>query len=453
MIRLLAIALWLASSAYAYGQTVQSYAGGSGAGVAASQSGTWTVQPGNTANTTAWLINVGAINGVTPLMGNGVTGTGSQRVTIASDNTAFSVNANAGTNLNTSLLALESGGNLASVVTQLGAVAVSPTANTVQDRLKTLNTTLGSPFQAGASIGNASFGVSGTLPAYAAIPAFKVDQTTPGTTNLVALAANQSVNVAQMNGVATTMGNGIAGTGVQRVAIASDNTAFPVNATLSAETTKVIGTVNQGTSPWVISGTLTANQSVNAAQFGGTNVSTGAGAGGAGIPRVTISNDSSLAANQSVNHAQVAGVATSTNTGVAGTGTQRVTLSNTDPCASPDIAKSSKAISVTSAATTSLVAVSGSTTVYVCGYSFTIAPSATSADTAAFEYGTGAACTSPTLLTGTYGNGDLTSAAPVTHVTYGGAFTAFKSASSAGICILTAGTAVNVQGVLTYIQQ
>ena len=33
-------------------------------------------------------------------------------------------------------------------------------------------------------------------------------------------------------------------------------TAQPVNATLSAETTKVIGTVNQGTSPWVISGNV-----------------------------------------------------------------------------------------------------------------------------------------------------------------------------------------------------
>lgn len=38
-------------------------------------------------------INNAQINGVTPLMGNGTTGTGSQRVTIASDNTAFSVNA------------------------------------------------------------------------------------------------------------------------------------------------------------------------------------------------------------------------------------------------------------------------------------------------------------------------------------------------------------------------
>jgi hypothetical protein len=64
--------------------------------VAATQSGTWTVQPGNTANTTAWKVdgsavtqpvNVSQINGVTPLMGNGASGTGAQRVTIANDST------------------------------------------------------------------------------------------------------------------------------------------------------------------------------------------------------------------------------------------------------------------------------------------------------------------------------------------------------------------------------
>lgn len=53
------------------------------------------------------------------------------------------------------------------------------------------------------------------------------------TPDSVALPANQSVNVSQMNGVAVTMGNGIAGTGVQRVAIASDNTAFSVIASLT----------------------------------------------------------------------------------------------------------------------------------------------------------------------------------------------------------------------------
>lgn len=41
--------------------------------------------------------------------------------------------------------------------------------------------------------------------------------------------------------------------------VVSTNKPLPVTATLSAETTKVIGTVNQGTSPWVVSGTVTAN--------------------------------------------------------------------------------------------------------------------------------------------------------------------------------------------------
>ena len=65
--------------------------------VAATQSGTWTVQPGNTANTTAWKVDGSAVT-------QPVSGT---------------VTANAGTNLNTSALALESGGNLASIVTSV----------------------------------------------------------------------------------------------------------------------------------------------------------------------------------------------------------------------------------------------------------------------------------------------------------------------------------------------
>jgi len=44
---------------------------------------------------------------------------------------------------------------------------------------------------------------------------------------------------------------------------------------------------------------LPANQSVNVSQFGGTNAVTGTGAGGAGIPRVTVSNDSNVLATQS----------------------------------------------------------------------------------------------------------------------------------------------------------
>lgn len=50
-------------------------------------------------------------------------------------------------------------------------------------------------------------------------------------------------NETQIKGVAISTSNGTVDAGTQRVAIASDNTAFSVNATLSAETTKVIGVV------------------------------------------------------------------------------------------------------------------------------------------------------------------------------------------------------------------
>lgn len=81
-----------------------------------------------------------------------------------------------------------------------------------------------------------------------------------------------------------------------------------------------------------VSGTITttppSNASTNVAQFGGTNVATGTGAGGSGIPRVTISNDSTLAANQSVNIAQLAGNTISSGVGATGTGTLRTVVAN-----------------------------------------------------------------------------------------------------------------------------
>jgi hypothetical protein len=50
-----------------------------------------------------------------------------------------------------------------------------------------------------------------------------LDAPLPAGTNIIgALVANQSTNIAQMNGVTVTMGAGASGTGVQRVAIATD---------------------------------------------------------------------------------------------------------------------------------------------------------------------------------------------------------------------------------------
>lgn len=55
-----------------------------------------------------------------------------------------------------------------------------------------------------------------------------IDQTTPGTTNLVAIGSNNTVDLNKIAGNTTATGNGVVGTGVQRVSIASDNTPFHV---------------------------------------------------------------------------------------------------------------------------------------------------------------------------------------------------------------------------------
>lgn len=98
-----------------------------------------------------------------------------------------------------------------------------------------------------------SIPVAATLQSGSAIVGkVSIDQTTPGTTNLVALAANQSVNVAQINGVTPLMGNGVTGTGSQRVTIASDNTS--------------------NTNPWLVNQQVSATATTSNVASSATNV-------------------------------------------------------------------------------------------------------------------------------------------------------------------------------------
>lgn len=81
--------------------------------------------------------------------------------------------------------------------------------------------------------GTVTANISGTVPvsgtffqatqpvSLAALPAL-----TAGAAVIGSLVANQTVNLAQINGVTIATGNGVAGGNTQRVAIASDNTAF-----------------------------------------------------------------------------------------------------------------------------------------------------------------------------------------------------------------------------------
>lgn len=70
---------------------------------------------------------------------------------------------------------------------RIGDLIASPAQYSLADRLKTINTTLGTPFQAGGSIGNTAFGISGTLPAFASTPTVNL-----GTIGGAATAANQA---------------------------------------------------------------------------------------------------------------------------------------------------------------------------------------------------------------------------------------------------------------------
>jgi hypothetical protein len=133
---------------------------------------------------------------------------------------------------------------------------------------------------------------------------------------------------------------------------------------------------------------------------------------------------------------------------------QAVPTSNVDPCLVSASSKSSVAVNITSATTTALVAAVTGKSVYVCGGVLTIAPSATAADTATLEYGTGATCGSgTTALTGAFGAGDLTSAAPPIVVPLFTSGVILATPISNALCLLSAGTAVSIQGVVSYVQQ
>ncbi len=176
--------------------------------------------------------------------------------------------------------------------------------------------------------------------------------------------------------------------------------------------------------------------------YGPSQVPTGPG----GLANVTVANASSI----TIGSVYLLDSGGTNKASINASGQLATVPPSTDPCETSGVAKSSVAIAVTSATTTSLVAVSGTKAVYVCGGAMTIAPSATSADTALLEYGTGASCTGTTAMTGTFGNGDLTTSAPPLAVTLPSELVA---PASQGVCIVTAGTAVNVQGYLTYVQQ
>lgn len=139
---------------------------------------------------------------------------------------------------------------------------------------------------------------------------------------------------------------------------------------------------------------------------------------------------------------------------VTTSGTVTNTPVSTDPCQSSAVAKSRAAISVTTATTTALVAPSASTTVYVCGFTISISQVVTTANTIKFVRGTGGACvTGPTDLTGAFGTGGVTAAAPIV-VSSGTGGTQFATNAADGLCVTTTiGASAAFMGYVTFVQQ
>jgi hypothetical protein len=163
------------------------------------------------------------------------------------------------------------------------------------------------------------------------------------------------------------------------------------------------------TLPSVTIGTFPDNEPFNVAQFGGSAIVTGTGASGAGIPRVTLSNDSSLAANQSVNVNQIGGSAVSTVTtgvqkvAVADAGGNAIDGTTTRPldAARGLVVRQPMActafVAISQTADTQLVTGTAGQRIYICALTII----ANAAETVNLISGTGTVCaTSPTAIYG-----------------------------------------------------
>lgn len=174
--------------------------------------------------------NLAQVNGQTVNVGTGASGSGTQRVAVASDS---SITANAGTNLNTSALALETGGNLAAINTKTPAL--------------------------GQALAAASAPV--------VLPATQITALTPPTTVTVQQSTASALN-------ATVVGLGTAGTpsgGVVSIQGVTSGTVVPVSFSYPS-----------------------GNQNINIADFGGTNVTLGSQASTASMPVVIASDQSAI---------------------------------------------------------------------------------------------------------------------------------------------------------------
>lgn len=263
----------------------------------------------------------------------------------------------------------------------------------VRARLTTVLTGAGHQVIVSPTVVPASTAITGILSPIAGITPVKFDQTTTGTTNGIAIVG--------VNGATALAGNGVSGTGSLRVNVASDNTAFAVNSTLSAETTKVIGTVR------------------NVGNVGGVYDAVS----GAAVPANLLYNGVNVGGNL---------------TPIVG-----------DPCQT--VAKSYTPISITTATTTRIIAPAASKKTYVCYMLLTSA----AADNVGIVEGTGGTCGTGTagVIGGTTAaNGPNFSANGGVSFGNGGYAAVATTGTNVDFCLITS-AATPLSGHVSWVQQ
>lgn len=137
---------------------------------------------------------------------------------------------------------------------------VDGSGNVIGSTSNALNVDVTQPLPAGTNVIGHVIVDAGT----ALIGKVGIDQTTPGTTN--------AISIAQIGANTVLTGNGVTGTGSQRVTIASDNTAFTVNAAQSGTWTVQPGNT-ANTTPWLTKESVSATATLTNVASSATSVS------------------------------------------------------------------------------------------------------------------------------------------------------------------------------------
>jgi hypothetical protein len=432
------------------GSAVPAQADYQGVNVAGTLRGATGVNPSGSVYATQ--MDLTSVNGTTVVTGNG-TAASSIRVSLASDSTGQ--------------VTLATGANT------IGALTANQSVNAAQ--IGGTNTVTGGASGLLAVGGNAASGAS--------------DSANPVKVGGVFNTTQPTVTNAQRVDFQTT------NRGAQIVATGADTFNVTVNTALPAGG-NTIGAVTQASGPWTS----------NVTQFGGTNISTGTGASGAGIPRVTVANDSTVTANAGTNlntsalaleATQVTGNTSlssidtklsTLDTDVRGTGGYDTTLlailrailqqgtpktaagikgsfgrmvtstgdaldvnvkypaAAADPCSDPTLIKQNVAISQTAS---SRLVVGGRSRVFVCSF-FTFGADA---ESQSLVEGTGTTCGTATLAVvggSTAANGPNFAATQGYAQGNGAAWIAATAVSGNDLCLLQSG-AGRVAGNLTYV--